>query len=152
MGDFQMRKNLLIAALVLPLICLLAWSCVLGFQRRHFSEVTVAITGYDPRDLLSGRYIAYQIDWAKTDCSQFEKGICPDTEFCVEARWGRECRFYVPEFQADSLEMRFTHRNKDDVFEVVYAYQKGHTPIAKKLLINGKDWWKTPLTLRRDIK
>ncbi len=147
-----MRKKLLALVLVLPLLCLLAWASFLGFERRNFSEVTVSITGYDPRDLLSGRYLAYQIDWSKTDCSQFEKGICPDTEFCADARWGKECRFYVSELLAPRLDRLFRNRGNDDSFEVIYAYQKGHTPLAKKLLINGKDWTKAPLILRRSVR
>lgn len=136
-----MKKSLLIVALVFPLVCLLVWSCYLSFERRNFSEVTLSITGYDPRDLLSGRYIAYQIDWDKSDCSQFENNLCPKDEFCKEEIWSRQCRFYVSETKAYALERLFARRNSDDnVFEVVFAYQKGRQPIAKELLINGKDW------------
>ncbi|MBR6408633.1 MAG: hypothetical protein IKS23_00120 [Alphaproteobacteria bacterium] len=136
-----MKKSLLVVALVFPLVCLLVWSCYLSFERRNFSEVTLSITGYDPRDLLSGRYIAYQIDWDKSDCSQFENKVCPKDEFCKEETWGRQCRFYVSETKAYALERLFASRNSDDnVFEVVFAYQKGRQPIAKELLINGKDW------------
>ena len=131
----------LIAFLFMPLVCLGVWIGVLSFQRSTFSEVKVVIKGYDPRDLLSGRYIAYQIDWDKTDCTQFENHVCPKNEFCKEARWGRQCRFYVPESDAFWLDRFFGTRFENDiVFEVVYAYQKGAKPIAKQLLIDGKPW------------
>ena len=134
-----MNKKLWIAALALPWVCLLVWTLSLTVQRFRGSEVTVRVMGYDPRDLLSGHYIAYEIDWEHTDCTQFANGICPQEEFCKEARWGRQCRFYVPETQAQRLDKLF-RQSGENRFEVIYAYKPGQTPIAKQLLINGKDW------------
>ena len=97
--------------------------------------------GYDPRDLLSGHYIQYQIDWDSTDCSQFRNGQCPEKDFCKEARWGRQCRFYIPEDKARDLDELFRKRNDTDTkFEVVYSYRPGQKAVAKQLLINGQDW------------
>lgn len=134
-----MNKKLWIAALVFPWVCLLVWTLSLTVQRFRGSEVTVRVMGYDPRDLLSGHYIAYEIDWEHTDCTQFANGSCPREEFCKEARWGRQCRFYVPETQAQRLDKLF-RQSSANRFEVIYAYKPGQTPIAKQLLINGKDW------------
>lgn len=136
-----MKKYIWLVLLVLPWIYLVSWTFVLTYQRAHSPEIIVSITGYDPRDLLSGRYIAYQIDWEKTNCQQFEKGICPKTNFCRDGLWGEQCRFYVPEKDAPQLDKLFRNRNQQNLrFEVVYAYQKNKEPIAKKLLINGADW------------
>lgn len=135
-----MNKRLLAVTLTLPWLCLLGWVLFLTASANSGKQITLPVTGYDPRDLLSGRYIAYQIDWDKADCTQFDKGICPKEEFCKEARWGRECRFYIPEATANELDSLFRRRNRDLKFEVVYAYRSGQTPIAKQLLINGKDW------------
>ena len=136
-----MKKYLWTVLLALPWVCLAAWTLQLTFQRARAPEVTVAIRGYDPRDLLSGRYIAYQADWERTDCRQFENGVCPKGNFCRKARWGEQCRFYVPEADAGKLDALFRTRGEKDLrFEVVYAYQKGQEPLAKRLLINGTDW------------
>lgn len=136
-----MKRHILIAWLALPVVCLLAWITYLSFERHKGYDVTVVITGYDPRDLLAGRYIAYQIDWQKTDCKQFKNNICPKQRFCHEAKWGRQCRFYVPQARAAYLDQLFSKRvNTGDVFEVVYTYHEKHLPIAKTLLINGRDW------------
>ncbi|MCL2673143.1 MAG: hypothetical protein FWF01_01990 [Alphaproteobacteria bacterium] len=94
-------------------------------------QVVVAITGYDPRDLLSGRYIEYVIDWDNTDCSQFSDAVCPKDEF------PQRSRFYVPEAYADNLDRLFASRGQELQFAVVYAYARGHRPVAKELLING---------------
>lgn len=135
-----MRKSVLAAMLFAPIAGLLFWVLFLALGQIGMHEVKVQIMGYDPRDLIAGRYLAYQIDWDKTDCGQFENAVCPKEEFCVEAHWGRQCRFYVDDFKANMLDERFRNRKENDVFEVIYKYKKGKLPIAKKLLINGKDW------------
>jgi len=140
------KKLFLLAAFAVPLVCLMAWTAMLYTQRNNGVDIKVAVTGYDPRDLLSGHYIAYTIDWEKTDCSQFPDGVCHADAFCKEMSWqrwnsGRQCRFYIPEQYARSLDTLFRNRNSEDmVFEVIYSYNKGRKAIAKQLLINGKDW------------
>ena len=136
-----MKKNILIAFISLPFICLLGWVIFLTVIKNTGTDVTLSITGYDPRDLLSGHYIAYQIDWDNSDCTQFANNICPKDKFCKEGHWGRECRFYIPEYQAKNLDNLFANRFQNNLkFEVVYSYNENQTPIAKELLINGKDW------------
>ena len=151
-----MNKKIFI--FILPLICLIAWTGFLTYQQKNGQEVKVRITGYDPTDILSGHYIAYQIDWEKTDCNQFADRVCPKDNFCKRNKlakivsWGAPCRFYVPEKYAQQLDETFrksmTNFLSDDtiqkdIFEVVYSYQEGKDPIAKELLINGKDWRKS---------
>ena len=141
-----MPKNIFAIILIVPLICLMCWTGTLFARRQSGQEIKVAIQGYDPRDLLSGHYIQYQIDWNKTDCGQFSDGICPENEFCIDARWGRQCRFYVPEKYAaelDKLFRQFRFGEIETTFEVIYSYTKGKTPIAKQLLIDGRDWRET---------
>ncbi len=138
-----MSRKLLIILLLVPYVALMLWVAFLGFQDKSGRQVVVAVNGYDPRDLLSGRYVEYTIDWERTDCSQFEDGICPKEEFCEEShrRIVRTCRFYVNEKKADRLQkLLWSFNQKDLAFEVVYSYKKGFKPIAKQLLINGKDW------------
>lgn len=131
-----MKNKLLIIALALPLVCLIGWSTFLGYLQFYGQEVKVVISGYDPRDLLSGHYISYQIDWHKTDCSQFENKTCPETEFCIG-----NCRYYIPEENAFDLDRLFRQNNDDNlVFEIIYAYKPNSEPIATQLLINGVNW------------
>lgn len=136
-----MNRKILLIAILFPIVCLMSWVSFLFIQRETGQDIIVSVQGYDPRDLLSGHYIQYTIDWEKTNCQQFETGVCPKDEFCKEARWGRQCRFYIPENKAHQLDRLFWKRNSTDmIFEVVYSYHKNKTPIAKSLLINGKDW------------
>lgn len=137
-----MSKKFIGIILGLPILFLGMWGVSLKIQMNSGIEVRLPIRGYDPRDLLSGHYIQYQIDWENADCKQFKNGICPEDEFCIEGRWGgKQCRFYIPEEHAEALDKLFIKRNDEDlVFEVVYSYKKGFKPMAKELLINGKDW------------
>lgn len=136
-----MNKKILAVIFIIPFISLIFWTMWLYTQQVTGTEIKVAVMGYDPRDLLSGHYIRYSIDWNRTDCTQFPNGVCPEDEFCKQARWGRECRFYIPEKNARELDRLFLKRNTTDmVFEVVYSYHKGRAALAKQLLINGKDW------------
>lgn len=53
-----------IAALALPVLALAA---LVGQQELQFANariLSVPLTGYDPRDLLQGHYIAGQLDWS----------------------------------------------------------------------------------------
>lgn len=136
-----MNKKFLILALSFPFIALIVWTISLYIQQSTGTEIKVAVMGYDPRDLLSGHYIRYTIDWEKTDCSQFPNGICPKDEFCKQSRFKNQCRFYIPERHAEKLDRLFSRRDdRTAIFEVIYSYQAGREPLTKKLLINGKDW------------
>ena len=122
-----------------PAVILLMWCVGLSLQLRSGQEVTVRIMGYDPRSLLSGHYIMYRIDWTNTDCTQFDKGICPKDDFrkgLYQQQWGRTYRFYVSEKVAVALDNAV--RNSANKAEIVYSYRKGHKPFALRLLINGE--------------
>ena len=102
--------------------------------------------GYDPRDLLSGRYIRYRIDWDKTDLQQFEKKSYTKNDF-VNSLNKSSYRFYVSEHHAKYLEkllMESWDVKEEDKkkIEVVYSYKKGKHPIAKKLLVDGQSYKK----------
>lgn len=136
-----MNKKIIIIVLITPFVLLMLWTGSLFATKNSGVDIKLPVMGYDPRDLLSGHYIQYQIDWEKADCSQFEDGICHKDKFCKDARWGRQCRFYVPEEYAGQLDKLFWQRNSEDmIFEVVYSYSKNRKAIAKQLLINNKDW------------
>lgn len=134
-----MSKKLLITVLYAPFILLL-WMCVLFYGQSTRKEIRVSITGYDPRDLFSGHYIEFQINWDKTDCSQFDNGICQRNDFCEKMSWGKLCHFYIPEKYAKQLDALFRKERNNIKFEVIYSYKSGRKAIAKKLLINEQEW------------
>ena len=121
--------------LFLPFIGMCAWAMYYANFVKHAVEVVVPVTGYDPRNFLSGHYLEFQIDWANANCEQASwHGSCPKEAFAkVE-------RFYIPENKAHELERLLN--NNDIKTEVVFAYQTGARPIAKELLIDGQEWKK----------
>ena len=119
--------------LLLPFMIMCAWA--LSYDRiiKSGTEVVLPITGYDPRNLLSGHYIEFQIAWSQANCYQADwKGACP------RAAFNGVSRYYIPESSARTLE-RFVN-NSSVKTEIVFAYKKGERPLAKRLLINGQSW------------
>ena len=121
--------------------------------------MTLPITGYDPRDLLSGHYLRYSIDYGVQEichedasnkagyvclnpkrftyslpgdyCSLFIKGSCDGSQFNA----GIE-RYYVPEKDAKRLE-KLIHSHKASVTLSVLRNGKAQ---VKDLLIDGQSW------------
>lgn len=128
----MLKKYGYIGLVFLPVLILLMWVATIEVQRGQGREVVVRLQGYDPRDLLSGHYISYRLDWDKTDCSQFENKVCPIFSF------ERTGRYYVPEEKAVLLE-RIIQNNANEA-AMLFSYQKGMKPLALKLLVNGESW------------
>ena len=141
-----MKNKVLLFILLIPVICLFIWNCFLWYDKDSGREITVTITGYDPRDLLSGHYIRYIIDWEKTDITQFENKSFTKQEF-VDSLNKTSYRFYVSEKHAKYLDKLLTEswdvKEEDKKkIEVIYSYKKGKHPIAKKLLVDGQPYQK----------
>lgn len=141
-----MKNKLLLSVLLVPVICLFIWNCFLWYDKESGTEITVRISGYDPRDLLSGHYIRYTIDWDKTDLHQFENKFVTKDDF-VDSLNKTSYRFYVPEKHAKYLnkilmESWYVKEEDKKKIEVVFSFTKGKHPIAKKLLLNGQPYQK----------
>ena len=119
--------------LLIPFIGMCCWVMYYAYFVKNAVEVVLPISGYDPRNLLSGHYIEFRIDWAKANCRQADwRGTCPRGDFSGVSR------FYVPENKAHELE-RFINNNQYDT-EIIFAYRPGMRPVAKELLIRGQHW------------
>ncbi|MBR1648026.1 MAG: hypothetical protein IJ689_00320 [Alphaproteobacteria bacterium] len=141
-----MIKNKIITVLAFPIAILVLWIADLSIRTALMPEVTVRIAGYDPRDIISGHYIAYTIDWEETDCTQFAGRVCPEDEFknyALNEYWGDQYRFYIPESKAKELDKMFRNRRAEHNFDIIYKYTPGFPPLAKELLIDGKPWQET---------
>lgn len=152
-----MKKAFIMIFLLLPAIFFALWIARLSLQSNRGQEIVLAIKGYDPRSMLSGHYIQYQVDWDLTPQKSIQvlndslkmgiKKTCNDENppkcFFDLQKWysvmGRFQRFYVPEIDADRLN-RLLIADNGLRFDVVFAVQFGRRPVAQKLLINGIDW------------
>lgn len=139
-----MNKKLLAMFLIIPLLCLIVWAGHLEYQKQTGYIIKLPITGYDPRDLFSGHYINYQIDWEKAKCEYGNCDYLNKDAFCqkkvCKVCKGCKNRFYIPEEYAQKLDELFQAKNKKDMtFEIIYSYT-GKRAYATQFLINGKDY------------
>lgn len=152
------NKNVLLLALIFPIFVLMSLSAYKKYIYYFGEEIILPITGYDPRDLLSGHYISYNINYgvnnicpdsqessqgyvclspkffsytAPQNCSQFIKGNCNYHMF----RAGIE-KFFIPENLASKLDKDV--RNGDASI-VISVTETGEAQV-KDLLINGQSW------------
>ena len=70
------RTLYLWCALLLPIVAFAGLTARAELLRAAGPVFRVAITGYDPRDLLQGHYLRYRIQWP-------EDGACDDAACCL---------------------------------------------------------------------
>ncbi len=74
-------KKFRIFAVVFPIAIIAMWISSYGFLRQTAREFTFSIVGFDPRDLLSGHYLQYRIDYKMTvQCQRDAREWC----LCIE--------------------------------------------------------------------
>lgn len=56
------RRLVTLALLVVPTLAVAAWAAWLAAERAAQPSMHIAITGYDPRDLLRGHYLQFRLD------------------------------------------------------------------------------------------
>jgi uncharacterized membrane-anchored protein len=154
------RKTWLIIALALPIVALAASAYLKSLQRESGTQVVLPIEGFDPRDLLSGHYLTYRVDYGlgengcgdyqgqanvclrpqpriapegglAADCTLFIRGYCDSGRFSA----GIE-RFYIPEEYAHDLEQAV----RDKRGELVLSVGHSGTAAIRDLLIDNKPW------------
>lgn len=155
-------KSLLIASLALPMFALIANAVWSEWERHQGQEVTIPITGFDPRDLLSGHFLTYQLQYGANNSDCRPEGapaiMClqPSAQLHVNTteqpancdlyirgqcvglgRFSANIeRFYIPEEYATVLDQKV--RNNQGAL-VLGVDNKGKATI-RDLLIEGKPW------------
>jgi len=154
------RKTLIIASLF-PIIMLAMLIAYKKYVLATGTEVILPISAYDPRDILAGHYMTYQIDYGipnicpglkktaqriyicldtKTfsytkplQCKLFIRGTCSYNRFTA----GIE-RYYIPENQAEYLSQEIKNKNASILISIT---KNGHAEV-KDLLLNRNAWQK----------
>lgn len=158
-GSAGLSRKFLIFAIVFPIVLLLG--LMLHKQRivSAGTRVVLKISGYDPRDLLSGHYLIYVVEYgvsiqcpytseimkafvclsdqtfrfgSPSNCQLPIVGSCENGRF----RAGIE-RFYVPQENARELERHVMGRNA----AIELAVKNGQAQVID-LLIDGQSWKK----------
>ena len=151
-------KRALIIALLIPIAALALMTAYKHSVLSYGEEIVLPISGYDPRDLLSGHYLIYRVEYGVEDicvggdgpktgfvclspklfsytspegCMKLIRGVCKDGRF--EA--GVE-KFYIPEDKAKEIEDRVRSKSASIVLSVTNDGQAQ----VKDLLIDGQSW------------
>lgn len=129
-----MKNKILALFLLLPIVVLALVS--LNFEKARTGKIVyVAAVGFDPRDILSGRYIYLRLNFANTDCSQFPQNICPQEAFHPTYR------YYLPQAYADQAQELIQKENPS--MALVFFYTPYRKAVLKDWYINGKPWQET---------
>ena len=164
----KVMNRRLLAALIFPVVCL-ALLCVYKAVRREIgSIIEIPITGYDPRDLLSGHYLTYRLDLEPAVCRNVSGTaamyVCVsrnpdgtlhsrtasgsgDREGCDALILG-ECRggqflagverFYIPEEHSKQLDRMVRDRRAS----LSLSVDRNGRAVVRDLLLDGKSWKK----------
>jgi uncharacterized membrane-anchored protein len=158
-GAMIQTKRALILVLIIPILVLAGLTLYRSYVRSMGVEVILPISGYDPRDLLSGHYLIYRIEYGvegicsgrtgqgtigyvclepkmfssspPMNCSKLIRGTCNDGRF--EA--GIE-KYYVPEKEAKQLERQIQSKSASILLSITSTGQAQ----VKDLLVNGQSW------------
>lgn len=154
------KRILLIVALTLPILALGLNAWLKSEQRNSGEEIVLPIEGFDPRDLLSGHYLIYRVDYGVANgCHEhnveasvclrpklgiFAKGKLPaDCELFIHGRCDDSAafsagieRFYLPEEYAQALEDKV----RDNQGELVLSVDSQGNVAIRDLLIEGRPW------------
>ncbi|HTM45356.1 MAG TPA: GDYXXLXY domain-containing protein [Polyangiaceae bacterium] len=87
------------SAVLFPVVILGAWVAQLEYGRRAGAEVVLNVSAYDPRDILSGHYLQYRVDYGipaceSRDANQREMCLClgqPSADVPEVAQFAGEC-------------------------------------------------------------
>jgi len=154
-------KRALLLSLLFPIFLLAGLTLKKQSTKSLGQSITLPISGYDPRDLLSGHYLVYRIDYGVDVCESgsFSDAasetffVCPNEKrvelfkpstcdlairgSCSHGRFvaGVE-KYFVPQEQALRLE-KIVQSGKASV---VLAVSRDGQAVVKDLLIKGKRW------------
>jgi len=101
-----MKNKILPIALIIPILALVGWVASLSSAKSSGELIRLAVVGYDPRDLLAGHYLNFQVSIAPVEPCGTTPQINP-LETCVcfskkastgnsipeiaESYWGGDC-------------------------------------------------------------
>lgn len=74
------KRGTIFFAFVFPVLVLGCWTFWQAVRVAAGTEVRFRVTGYDPRDLLSGHYLQYRVDFGPAVCAG---NTAPEDQTCV---------------------------------------------------------------------
>ncbi|MEW5849793.1 MAG: GDYXXLXY domain-containing protein [Myxococcota bacterium] len=155
------RRRLLALALPLVVLFLMVVRAELVLATgRHYE---LAISGYDPRDLLRGQYLRYRIEWNASPPPSCVEGSEPPCCLCVEAdatpenprvrttpcERVNECQAFIRASELSNLEKYFVPEDmglpleraiRDRRASIRVAVSPRGDAVIEELLLDGRPW------------
>jgi|GEM_PF-365801 len=123
------RKIIALIVLLLPFVVLGLWTAQLVYSFSSGKNYHVIVEGYDPRDLLHGKYLNLRYVWNDARSERPAEKQIGDLPI--------RAKFYVPERVAYDLETML--REGKNIFSVEMVLY-GKMGQIRSLLIDGKPW------------
>jgi GDYXXLXY protein len=160
------REILRVAGLALPVVGIAVGIVRAELQLAHAQRFVLPITGYDPRDLLHGHYLAYRLVLGEGGDTSVCADEAPGCALCLSAGVGyapssvrrvpgagaaEGCdalvpisalpslqRFYIPEARADELTVKLRDAAAAGEARLVVAVDRAGTARATALWLAGE--------------
>lgn len=160
------KKKIFLLFLILPIVVLLVVVVRHGLHFATGQEWVLPVTGHDPRDLLSGHYVQYRVQYTGEEfCQAIEREnydyacLCLESQNPFFAEVNADCggcsakimgkckfgrfqagleRFYIPESDAEWLNKML--QSGERKAEIVVSVSKEGQALVKDLRFDGKSW------------
>lgn len=160
----KIQNKSLIVILLIPILSLILLTGYKAYKKSSGEELNLPIRGYDPRDLISGHYLTYQVDYdVEGVCKSFDNRIEYSEKFeafiCLQPKYFStshpkncqryikgECqgsrfiagieKFFIPEEHALKLEKLIQNNSA----EISISLQENGKAMVHDLLIQGQSW------------
>lgn len=165
----KIQNKKLAAALIFPILCLILLAVYKGIKVAVGTKIIIPISGYDPRDLLSGHYLTYRLDFKNGNfcsdkiqdntrimlCVNQVKGDEASGEIIDEDNYDRrDCDVIIKgkcengRFSAGIERFYIPEKHCMEIERVirkgkgklVVSVDSSGNAVIKDLLINGKSW------------
>jgi hypothetical protein len=162
-----MSRKVVLLALCLPLLAIALGIVRAELQLQHARDFVFDIRGFDPLDLLRGRYLQFRLQLGEPSvreaCDEKKGEICclcltpqgsgrpPQVERATCTTAHAACagalpsaytdaalRFYVAESHADALDKRLAQAVRENRAQAVLAIDKRGSVLVRELLLDGK--------------
>jgi uncharacterized membrane-anchored protein len=152
----MIKKNTELYACIFALAVLFSWTAYVAINSNTGETVEFKITGYDPRDLLSGHYLTYTVDFGKLEAKTQNRSayLCLDDKTVYSKKpsscalgfageyYGNKTfhqrdidRFYIPEEYAPLLDKALRSGRHDAKIKVLIT--KSGRAYVKEMYFDG---------------
>ena len=158
----------LAASLIFPIVCLIGLTVYKAVKAAAGKKIIIPITGYDPRDLLSGHYLTFRLDLNNDNLCDDEYYNSSPVYICLRQSENDEINSNISEDASEEpgCDAKLMGKCENGIFsagverfyipeeysaeldkiirngvgKIVVSIDKNGKAVIKDLLINGRPW------------